>query len=610
MPAIILSDNGVSSGSAGLKTSGSNDGILALQTTTAGGTATTAVTINASQNVGLGVSPGVKLDIGSGTLRIRNATGDSNGLQIYQDTSDTTRIYNFYSGPLTFGTNNTERVRIDASGNFLVGTTSSVSGYTAVIGGSSGGLYIGSTPVATSGALTLLRDTSATGANTTLGSIVFSSSPGTDYYIGKRSESAVGSLTFGNANTGAEYARITSSGNFGVGTTSPIYRLDVAQAGATTIASSFAMARITGANSVANDLTLIGPNTSQVRINFGDTDAANVGEVGYDHSSNSLRFVTNGVQRAVFDGSGNFLIGTTTNIGSARTSIVNASGVTLNLEKATGSSLQFTYAGGTTDAQIAGGGNGALLFYTGNTLSEKARIDSSGNLLVGTTSAWGKFAADIGASSFTASTSGASLTWGTSSTSGRPAITVASTGTGEDAAFRTVVSPNNGSTWLGWTNGINIETGSNTLSWCINGSANPSRVFSSGGVAMRLTTGGALSTTTGSLGTISDIRMKKDVVDATPKLDKLMQLRVVNYVLIDDPEERKLLGFVAQEVEQVFAGLIEEHDILDPDTKEVTMHQKTVKTTVLIPMLVKAIQEQQAIIAQLQADVATLKGTP
>lgn len=123
MPAIILSDNGVSSGSAGLKTSGSNDGILALQTTTAGGTATTAVTINASQNVGLGVSPGVKLDIGSGTLRIRNATGDSNGLQIYQDTSDTTRIYNFYSGPLTFGTNNTERVRIDASGNLGVGTT-------------------------------------------------------------------------------------------------------------------------------------------------------------------------------------------------------------------------------------------------------------------------------------------------------------------------------------------------------------------------------------------------------------------------------------------------------------------------------------------------------
>jgi len=49
MPATILSDNGVSSGTAGLKTSGSNDGILELQTTTGGGTATTAITINTSQ---------------------------------------------------------------------------------------------------------------------------------------------------------------------------------------------------------------------------------------------------------------------------------------------------------------------------------------------------------------------------------------------------------------------------------------------------------------------------------------------------------------------------------------------------------------------------------
>ena len=50
MPSFILSDNGVSSGSAGLKSSAGNDGALALQTTTAGGTATTAVTIDTSQN--------------------------------------------------------------------------------------------------------------------------------------------------------------------------------------------------------------------------------------------------------------------------------------------------------------------------------------------------------------------------------------------------------------------------------------------------------------------------------------------------------------------------------------------------------------------------------
>ncbi len=57
MPSTILSDNGVSSGSAGLKTTAASDGALALQTTTAGGTATTAVTIDTSQNVGIKTTP-------------------------------------------------------------------------------------------------------------------------------------------------------------------------------------------------------------------------------------------------------------------------------------------------------------------------------------------------------------------------------------------------------------------------------------------------------------------------------------------------------------------------------------------------------------------------
>lgn len=57
MPSLILSDNGVSSGSAGLKTTAASDGSLALQTTTGAGTATTAVTIDTSQNVGVGVTP-------------------------------------------------------------------------------------------------------------------------------------------------------------------------------------------------------------------------------------------------------------------------------------------------------------------------------------------------------------------------------------------------------------------------------------------------------------------------------------------------------------------------------------------------------------------------
>jgi len=74
MASTILSDNGVSSGSAGIKTTADSTGTLALQTTTAGGAATTAVTIDTSQNVGIGNSTArAHLDINDGTV---NTNGD------------------------------------------------------------------------------------------------------------------------------------------------------------------------------------------------------------------------------------------------------------------------------------------------------------------------------------------------------------------------------------------------------------------------------------------------------------------------------------------------------------------------------------------------------
>ncbi len=62
---------------------------------------------------------------GSGTFTIKNADSDGNGLKILQDTSDTSKIINHYNGPMIFGTNNTERMRIDSSGHILIGQTSS-----------------------------------------------------------------------------------------------------------------------------------------------------------------------------------------------------------------------------------------------------------------------------------------------------------------------------------------------------------------------------------------------------------------------------------------------------------------------------------------------------
>jgi hypothetical protein len=87
MASTILSDNGVSSGSAGIKTTADSTGALALQTTTAGGAATTALTIDTSQNLKL-VTSGTKLLNSSGNA-ILQQTGSILQVQSVYLTSTT-----------------------------------------------------------------------------------------------------------------------------------------------------------------------------------------------------------------------------------------------------------------------------------------------------------------------------------------------------------------------------------------------------------------------------------------------------------------------------------------------------------------------------------------
>jgi hypothetical protein len=55
--------------------------------------------------------------------------------------------------------------------------------------------------------------------------------------------------------------------------------------------------------------------------------------------------------------------------------------------------------------------------------------------------------------------------------------------------------------------------------------------------------------------------------------------------------------------------MVDESPDKDAEGNDLGTTTKSVKYSVFVPMLIKAIQEQQAIITQLQADVASLKGT-
>jgi hypothetical protein len=117
---------------------------------------------------------------------------------------------------------------------------------------------------------------------------------------------------------------------------------------------------------------------------------------------------------------------------------------------------------------------------------------------------------------------------------------------------------------------------------------------------------GQMFATSTSIASISDARVKENVRDADDGLQTILGLRTVRFDFKKGfgNDRKNQLGFIAQEVETVFPDAV---DVAGVTTEDGDAH-KSVAPGTLIPVLVKAIQEQQALITQLQSDVATLKG--
>ena len=109
-----------------------------------------------------------------------------------------------------------------------------------------------------------------------------------------------------------------------------------------------------------------------------------------------------------------------------------------------------------------------------------------------------------------------------------------------------------------------------------------------------------------SYGAISDIKLKENIIDATPKLADLMQVKVRNYNLKSDPEHKQI-GVVAQELEQIFPSMIDEESDKDKEGNDLGTTTKSVKYSVFVPMLIKAIQEQQSTIQSLTERITALE---
>ena len=124
----------------------------------------------------------------------------------------------------------------------------------------------------------------------------------------------------------------------------------------------------------------------------------------------------------------------------------------------------------------------------------------------------------------------------------------------------------------------------------------------------RVADSGDVTNTNGTYGTISDAKMKTDIVDAGSQWADLKAVRFRKFKMKDDPSGLMQLGVVAQELEQTSPGLVDEHIDRDREGNDLGTTTKSVKSSILLMKAAKALQEAMARIESLEADMAALKG--
>jgi len=121
-----------------------------------------------------------------------------------------------------------------------------------------------------------------------------------------------------------------------------------------------------------------------------------------------------------------------------------------------------------------------------------------------------------------------------------------------------------------------------------------------------VTGAGVINATSTTITAISDQRLKENIQNIDVGLNAVLALkpRKFDWKAGKGKDKKGDRGWIAQEFEQVFPDMISTWKDEPPEGEE---PYKAINAD-LIPVLVAAIQEQQALITKLQADVAALKG--
>ena len=273
-------------------------------------------------NVSIGdTSPDRKLHVNSGTDNVvaKFESTDSVASIEFVDSGGGSAEIGAEGNSLLFFPAGAERMRIDSSGRVMIAETSN-SGYS----NNADDLIVGDNGSATERGISL--------GSTLASTIRFNdgSDAGIIEYVHSDN-----SMRFGTTN-GSERMRIDSSGNVGIGTSSPTGKLSIAS-GTYNAATPLATADdivISGNQSLGMSFITASAGSSNQTIVFGDSDNTDIGMIRYAHANNSMQFTTNTAEAMRIDSSGRVGIGATT---------VDEM---LHLEKTSGTTLVKTEVGG------------------------------------------------------------------------------------------------------------------------------------------------------------------------------------------------------------------------------------------------------------------------